>query len=247
MTKYTAHEQNYRAVIRPTALIHQHRLSRILGIIRSLDLGEEGTLADFGCANGFILEQIRLHAISSGWKLVGLDRRWLDAAKEIESCEFFECDLNHAAEDWKDAFDVVTCFETFEHVGDFRKAVSSVCAACKPGGYALFSVPNETGVFGTAKFLGRMFRIRDKTEKCGVLRDTPKSAYFRGLLSGEDLEQFRQPPREIWGSHLGFDVRRFEEHIDESVCSELGFCRVSMAKVAFGFGRIYLLRRNPAN
>lgn len=183
--------------------------------------------------------------VGDEWELYGLDRNpdWLELAprKGIFRTQFHFLDLNVPNEDWKEVFDVSTCFETFEHVGKYRVAVRNVCSSVKPGGFALLSVPNEVGIPGVVKFLGRRVLRGERYEQ--VLEGKSQWAYLRALLNGGDIERFRQPPREIWGPHLGFDIRQFESFLAREMADEFGLRLVRRRRVALGFGRLYLLRR----
>jgi SAM-dependent methyltransferase len=43
----------------------------------------------------------------------------------------------------KNGFDVCVCFETIEHISDYKKALSSLHSFLKPGGYLYISSPNR--------------------------------------------------------------------------------------------------------
>lgn len=246
-----AHSETYRG-LNPAAFLHRARLRTILATLRQLPLGASGRLADFGCSDGFILAQIRERLLPDPqWSLHGFDvnTRLLDMAahRGIPNASFAEVDLNRevGAEQWSGGFDVVTCFESFEHMGNYRSGVANVCAACAPGGYAVFTVPNECGVPGLVKFYARKWIDRDPYAQF-FDDDHTERAYVRALLRGEALEPFRDPPRKGWGPHLGFDVRVFEHFLHEGWIEPGRFRLVKRGRPGFGFGRLYILRRESS-
>lgn len=239
------HERSY-GEWSPTALLHRSRVRAILRLIRALELPESAALADVGCANGFVLEQIRSSAaVPSATTLFGLDarQRWLELAemKGIPNTRFGTLDLNELSDDWKESFDVVTCFETLEHVGNFRNGLRNLHNICMPGGWLLISVPNETGLEGVAKYLLR--KILRRSPYARFFEGRSEWPYFRALLSGADLEAFRTPARDLWGPHLGFDIRRFEEFLDCELVATGKLSLVRRVRPGLGLGRMYLLRR----
>jgi ubiquinone biosynthesis O-methyltransferase len=48
-------------------------------------------------------------------------------------------------------YDVITCFETIEHVGDFNRALANLHSLLNPGGLLLISSPNRTVTSSFAK------------------------------------------------------------------------------------------------
>ena len=243
-----SHGETYRG-LNPAAFLHRARLRSILGTLSRLDLGDSGRLADFGCSDGFILEHIRSSVIpGDAWAVHGFDvnTNLLEMAerRSIPGATFGEVDLNHDVEqgDWDEQFEVVTCFESFEHMGDYRAGLRNVCRACKPGGLLVFTVPNECGLPGLAKFYGRKLIDRDPYAQFFPDRARER-AYVRALLTGGELEPFREPPRKGWGPHLGFDLRSFDRFLEQSFVEPGRYQIVERRRTGMGFGRLYVLRR----
>jgi len=239
------HEQSYRG-LSPRALVHRTRLREIVRLLRSLPLGDTGRLGDFGCSNGFILSELRARGVPTrGWEFSGFDHAtpYIEAARRrgIPGASFaeFDLDLEHAA--LPHDFDLVLCLETLEHTGNYRVGLRNLARATRPGGHLVISVPNELGAHGLIKFFGRKLVRRDVYE--GFFRGGPEGAYVRALLTGADLEAFRDPPRHGWGEHLGFDLRRFEEALGTELLRDGAFVLIRRVKTAVGFGRSYLFRR----
>jgi SAM-dependent methyltransferase len=67
----------------------------------------------------------------------------------------------------EEPYDVITCFETIEHVEDYRAALANLFALLKPGGKLLVSSPNRPVTSPRAKSLddkpGNIFHIREFT------------------------------------------------------------------------------------
>lgn len=229
----------------PDKVIHRRRLAGILKILEGAGLGPSGRWADFGCSDGFILEVVRNHVVGDGWQLFGFDHltALLGEARKrnIAGAEFAVFDLTGPAPTVSNAFDVVTCFETIEHIGNYRSAFDNLVHAARAGGLIVVSVPREVGVPGIAKFVGR-----------AVMRRQPYGNFFTGvsrlrytaaLLSGGDIERFRDPAVESWGPHLGFDYRNFEAYLTRQWVGT-GRCELVRRDLPFPrFNVIYVLRK----
>ena len=126
-------------------------------------------------------------------------------------------------------FDLVTCFETLEHVGHVHNAIETLLASCKAGGTLIISVPNEIGLPGLIKYASRkLFRKRPYK---GFFRETSEARYVWSLLAGKSISEFRSPSAEGWGPHLGFDWRVVLDHLNTS-----NSCRVlSINSLIFGY------------
>jgi SAM-dependent methyltransferase len=239
------HERSYRGVSL-RAFLHRARLRSILDVLRRVPLGASGTLADFGCSNGFILAELRAARFPyPGWELWGFDHApgYIASAKArgIEGARFAQFDLDRAGDEPPATFDLVLCLETLEHTGNYRSGLGKLARATRPGGYLLISVPNERGVPGVLKYFGRRLLMRQSYE--GFFRGQPQGPYLRALLGGGDLERFREPPRHGWAEHLGFDVRRFEAVLNVEMLSAGSFALIEKRRPALGFGRLYLLKK----
>lgn len=239
------HTASYQG-LNPVASHHRRRLRRILELLGRLDLAPEGRWADFGCSDGFILSLIRDGPLRGcRWRCDGFDHSegLLQLAKErnLTDTEFHQLDLNVPNAEWEGRFDVVTCFETLEHTGDYRNALRNLVDACRPGGWVVVSVPNEIGVPGMVKFLGRR-----------VVRRRPYGKFFEGkselrylfhLLANRDVEGFRQPPATGWGPHLGFDSRNLVSEVEASYLRS-GRCKLIVRQTSpFAFSHFLVMRR----
>lgn len=112
-----------------------------------------GRLLDFGCGNGSFLERMHQH----GWQVVGLDRLVSDelAAQAAGRYPILSGTLPHP--DLVPAsFDVITMWQSLEHVHDPLALLHEARRLLMPGGGLLVTVPNIAGVsfrwFGPAWF-----------------------------------------------------------------------------------------------
>jgi SAM-dependent methyltransferase len=174
------------------------------------------TWADFGCSNGFIIEEISRLRTGAFDRIVGFD---FDPplieqarARNIAGATFEMFNLNVVSPQ-AERFNLVTCFETLEHVGDMGSAVENLVAHLQPGGVLLIAVPIETGLPGSLKFFGRLAARRNPYEK--FFADGRRIEYVLRLLTNRGLDGFRKPTSTGYGPHLGFDYRTLLQLIDQ--------------------------------
>lgn len=185
---------------------HRLRLSEIFKQIDNFRLTRKPNTSylDIGCSNGYITAQIKEKYSFS--KVIGLDHNLenLDLARErYPSIEFGFIDLNSPAVTGLESFDLVTCFETLEHVGDLESALTNILERAKSQGSILITVPIEIKTVGILKFLAKTTIYKYKLEE---LPANPKwKSYLSALFSGE-ISKFREA-RSGWGTHFGFDYR----------------------------------------
>ena len=233
------HESSYKG-IHPFSFFHRTRLRRVVETMRSLSLPARAAVADFGCSNAFFFSEL-LHALpeAGSMRLFGFDHssELLAAARSrnLDNAVFDYVDLNEPPRTREHLFDVVTCFETLEHVGNVPNAIETLLAACKPGGALLISVPNELGLPGLLKYSARKVFRRRPYES--FFREQSESRYVWRLLTGQSISVFRDPDADGWGPHLGFDWRVVLDHLNQSPA-----CRVLRVD-SLVFGYIIVARR----
>jgi SAM-dependent methyltransferase len=226
--------------------IHKARLKKEIRLINSLGLPPKGRWGDFGCSDGFILKKFRKVERFSGWELWGFDfsDELLKLAKvDGAGIRFERFDLNVIDIRFKEYFDMATCFETLEHVSDYRSAFRNLFVSLKVNGKLLISVPNETGLAGLVKFYGR--KLKWKGPYGDFFGNSSERRYVLTLLSGGEIESFRKPARPSgWGPHLGFDYRNLEKYIRDGYM--LGGRLVLERKLnSFtGFNKLYLFQKS---
>ena len=227
------HESSYKG-LHPFSFFHRTRLRRVVETMRSLSLPARAAVADFGCSNAFFFaELLRSLPEAGSMRLFGFDHstELLAAARSrnIDNAVFDYVDLNEPPRTRERLFDVVTCFETLEHVGNVRNAISTLLASCKAGGALLISVPNELGLPGLLKYSARKVFRRKPYED--FFREQSETRYLWHLLTGQSISVFRDPDADGWGPHLGFDWRLVLDHLNES-----NACRVlRVASLVFGY------------
>jgi SAM-dependent methyltransferase len=111
---------------------------------------QSGALLDLGCSSGAFLQSL----CSKGWDLVGIEIS-PESAKQAQvksGANVFVGDILDA-QFQSDSFDVITCFDVFEHLYEPRRVIAKVAEWLKPGGIFYVLVPNvdsaERRVFGT--------------------------------------------------------------------------------------------------
>jgi SAM-dependent methyltransferase len=207
------HETTYRKKDL-ASLVHRERLRVVREIFAKRVPAGAASWADFGCSNGFIIETVVKTRQAPFARIVGFDHKEellsLARGKNLPNAEFRHFNLNEVG-DVAERFDVVTCFETLEHVASYQTAFVNLYNHVNEGGVLIVTVPNEIGFAGLAKFLGRM-ALR-KNAYPGFFSDRCKWNYTRALIAGGDIESFRKPNPDGYGPHLGFDYRRLEEFV----------------------------------
>jgi len=111
---------------------------------------ESGTLLDLGCSSGSFLQAMR----GERWRLYGIEMSPEAArtAAERSGARIFTGTIL-AASFPAEHFDLITCFDVFEHLYEPRKIMTKVAHWLKPGGIFYVLVPNigsaEARVFGS--------------------------------------------------------------------------------------------------
>lgn len=189
-------------------LPHRMRLKAIFALLDSHIPPHPIDYADFGCSNGFITAMIAERYGLKNANGFDHDPEHVAAAQDAyPAINFASLDLNTAVPSAR--FDVVTCFETLEHVGQPARALETLVSATRQGGMLFITVPIETGVRGLVKFVPKMsvYRGRYRDDLRELSAAPIGVGYFKALLLNRDLSRFRSEPRLIWHTHFGFDYR----------------------------------------
>ncbi len=238
------HSKTYTE-LKPENIIHTTRLKRLLGLLRSLKVGKQGKWADFGCSEGFILEIIRKDVVPAEWNLYGFDFMGdlLDLARQrnIANATFAKFDLNTVCSNPEIKFNVVTCFETMEHVGNYKHAVDNLVGHTAKDGWLVISVPNETGLPGLMKFLGRI-ALR-KNPYGDFFNEKSMASYIASLLFYRNIEVFRDSHATEWSVHLGFDYRNMFQYIYRNHIQSGALRLIRKETTFFGFNQIFILQK----
>ena len=242
------HALSYKG-LSPAAFAHRSRLARLHMLIRGTRLPVEGLLVDLGCSDGFIIEQLWRHGdLPAGWRFAGYDHaaRLLEAARlrGVPNTEFHLIDLNDPDARALDPGDLVLCLETLEHLGDYRSGLHVIDASTRPGGRIVLSMPNEVGLVGLVKFVGRPL-LRAQPYRGFFSSREEVFRYLAAVVSGREIAGFRSPPRSMWAAHLGFDHRIVSRYITERYV-HTGRWKVEVTTSSMaGSNRFLVLARQP--
>ncbi|MFL9909284.1 class I SAM-dependent methyltransferase [Paraburkholderia sp. RL17-337-BIB-A] len=198
--------------------------------------GRPGNLyADFGCSNGFITSKI-VNILKPN-RATGFDHAEENlsiARQRYSNITFSHIDLNRPRS-FATKFDVVTCFETLEHVGDVHNAVNTVIGAIEHGGVALIVVPIEHGLIGLVKLVVKLLYGYNLDELANNEQRVSLKAYLTSLLTGRRMSAFRDRARPGWGTHFGFDYR--------DVSDALAGLPVTYRSFRIGFNMFYRITK----
>ena len=186
---------------------HRVRLNAIISLLDGLCLSSNISYADFGCSNGYITDLIaKRYAIKCVYGFDCETDLLAIAAEKYPAIQFSLTDLNNPIADG--TFDVVTCFETLEHVGKPDIALYKLLASCREGGRVIVTVPIETGPLGLLKFLAKVviYRHRYQAEIDELFDNNSVGHYIWRLVRNMDISSVRDD-RTRWGTHFGFDYR----------------------------------------
>jgi len=190
---------------------HKVRLWKIEKILQNECRGKNVTnYVDIGCASGFITHRIKqLLRIPHAYGTDALSDYIKDAAQKYPDISFGIMNLNTRIAVNKE-YDLVTCFETLEHVGRLETALSNIHQlTAVNGGICVISVPIETGFIGIIKYLLKVKIYRDKLNEIGEVH---QKQYFKSLLKGEDISKYRNPQKDLWWDHFGFNDKTLENY-----------------------------------
>jgi SAM-dependent methyltransferase len=100
---------------------------------------QSGAILDLGCSSGAFLRSVR----GKDWDLFGIEMSEESAkkAQERSGAKVFVGDILEA-EFAPASFDVITCFDVFEHLYEPRQVMARVSEWLKPGGIFYVLVPN---------------------------------------------------------------------------------------------------------
>lgn len=201
------HSLTYRGGLRN--LPHRRRLRAIVAALRRDGAPAIGAYADVGCSNGYVTAILQQHLQPA--RTVGFDHMESHlerGRREHPHIEFRLIDLNRPLPPGHETFDLVTCFETLEHVGRLDQAIVNLLALTRSGGTLFITIPIESGPRGLAKFLLKVGLFRYSLDE---LPPRPKRfwRYLGALAADRNLSSFRDE-RDGWGTHFGFDWREVE-------------------------------------
>ena len=171
---------------------------------------------DLGCSNGYLTNEFS--EILSPTKAIGYDNNVENieiAIANYPQLYFSQIDLNNDNK-LLEKSDIITCFETLEHVGDIQNAIKIIKNSCKSGTHVLISVPIEIGFWGVIKYIIKRFAY-----KYDLPLNCTDRTYFLALLARKDISQYREPAKG-YGSHFGFDYRI----VDQIISAKFSNCNI---------------------
>ncbi|HXV14547.1 MAG TPA: class I SAM-dependent methyltransferase [Candidatus Krumholzibacteria bacterium] len=201
------HSLTYRGGLRN--LPHRRRLRAIVAALTRGGAPAITSFADVGCSNGYVtaILQARLGPA----RTVGFDHvesHLERGRREHPQIEFRSIDLNRPLPAGHETFDLVTCFETLEHVGRLEPAIANLLAMTRAGGTLFITIPIESGPRGLLKFLIKVGVFRYSLDELPA-RPRRFWSYLGALAGNRTIASFRDQ-RDGWGTHFGFDWREVE-------------------------------------
>ena len=196
--------------------LHRRRLEKILGILDNQNFKSTYSYLDIGCSNGYLTKLITQKYKFSSSKGVDHNNENLSVARnQYDDIKFEYTDLNKPIVETAEKYDVITCFETIEHIGNIKNAIQQILSYAKSdSSFILLSVPIEIGFWGIVKFIFKtLFGYSIKELKNG----TTYLSYFMHLISNKDISKFRDN-RDGWGTHYGFDYREVDKILTKNKC-----------------------------
>jgi SAM-dependent methyltransferase len=207
------HETTYRKR-NPVGWIHRNRLRAVAATFDRYLAPSVTSWLDAGCSNGFIVETMLARKPGQFRRIAGFDNtpELIAGArgKGIPNARFEVFDLN-LVQPATERFDLVTCLETLEHVGNVENAIANLVDRVNTGGLLMLSVPNETGLPGLVKLAGRAAVRKNPYED--FFAKGGRARYVSRLLLNRRIDGFRPGGRSGYGPHLGFDYRTMEAHV----------------------------------
>ncbi len=218
-------------------LPHMVRLKRIRKILDANKIIFNGkTYLDIGCSNGYISNLIQKSYKFSCSK--GMDHN-IDnleiAAQKYHQIDFEFIDLNEFNNTKNEKYDLVTCFETLEHVGNLENGILSVLSFSKNESFTLISVPIEIGLIGLIKFILKKIHGYNLGE---LPNHVSTFTYFKDLFLNRDISIYRDK-RNGWSTHFGFDYRNIDKYLSQN--------NIKFITKNSIFTRFYFIKRQEFN
>lgn len=118
---------------------HRRRMEIVISILKKLVKGSN--FIDIGCAEGLYSNIAYEYGAK---RVLGIDispTKISRARERYPKCEF-NCREIYELNDLESHFDVALCSEVLQHVLNYQLAAQAIFSCLKPGGYAIFTVPN---------------------------------------------------------------------------------------------------------
>ena len=194
------------------------RLDEIYRILSQLVDADIKSLADVGCSNGYLTNLISEKFQIS--QVIGLDNdeENLGIAKKLyPDIQFKPVNLNQKAEA-EAKYDIVTCLETLEHVGNLNQALQNILSITEKNGNLVIAVPIEIGYLGFTKLIYRILRYGINSyyvfQEFQNHNSFSPFSYTFSLLMRQRMSRFRYS-KNHWSTHLGFDYRDIDDWLKQ--------------------------------
>ena len=200
------HSKTYR-VFKLSNIPHMIRKRSLSSLVKSISKDVK-SYADFGCSNGYLTNHFtNLLSVKNSY---GYDKSAnIEIAKEkYKNTVFNYLDLNKES-NISNKVEVVTCFETLEHVSNTKSAIKTLRSASLDNSIVLISVPIEIGFVGIIKYLLKRF-----VYKYPLPLNCTDFEYFKSLVTRGNINIYR-PEAEGYGTHFGFDYRIIDQEVHE--------------------------------
>lgn len=194
-----------------TSFRYQRRL-KITHRLLAPYITKKTVMLDIGCGDGTWLRYIS-RFIGSGF---GIDAGWSNASDEWV---LFPENISVAKSDFltypfkSNAYDMVCCFETLEHVADPQKVINIIKQCLKRGGVAAISIPIEVGLSVFMKELAALLIRYKRTidpDRAWSFTELAKALFY-------DVDEIKKKRLESKNfGHKGFDYREVEKIIYEN-------------------------------
>jgi 2-polyprenyl-3-methyl-5-hydroxy-6-metoxy-1,4-benzoquinol methylase len=124
------------------------------------------SLIDVGCGNGWLAlncSRLGYRALGIGWDGPDLQKARKRAAELGNKAHFEVQDVRTLStrHEFKECFDIATCFETIEHILDDAKVMQSLASVLRPGGRLLLTTPSYESIPMDASDAGPFSEIED--------------------------------------------------------------------------------------
>jgi 2-polyprenyl-3-methyl-5-hydroxy-6-metoxy-1,4-benzoquinol methylase len=128
---------------------------------------------DVGCGDGMFLQRIAARYADVG-RLCGVDvsdSALAQARERLPEAELRQCDLPSPLANGP-SFDLITCSEVLEHVGDYQLSLRHMCEALRPRGTLLISVPHSMRHWGAHDQAAGHLRRFETSDFCAAVAAT---------------------------------------------------------------------------
>jgi 2-polyprenyl-3-methyl-5-hydroxy-6-metoxy-1,4-benzoquinol methylase len=172
-----------------TGLVRWINQKRVKYVLRFLEAGQHDKVLEVGCGAGNILAQID-----------STDRTGVDLSENLlrlsrQNCGPGACLRKANAEHLPfpaTTFDRVYCTEVLEHIQHPERAVAEIARVLKPGGRAVFSLPNDHAINFAKRILkgAGLFKLLLGSRKKNHFQPLDENAWHIHALTLKELRTF---------------------------------------------------------